>query len=252
MSDKPFSIGYDAEEYSAAKRHPWRLWIERWSILSTIHDLGVNVANTKAGDFGCGTGLYSRMLIDQGASSILAIDGDSQMIATAKKEGVLYNDLITYQNSWIQNTNGKEDCHLILGAYLMSYPKSREEATAYCQAIASHLTREGVFIGVMSNPFVRHSDKQYQCYGFSRSHPDQSADDYDGRIVHWHFEGMTDPAVNYNLYPATYEQAFLNAGMKVQWRNAELHPSQKNNPFWHLFFQDSAPINLIIARKIAT
>lgn len=39
----------------------------------------------------------------------------------------------------------------VVGSYILSYPKNLEEAASYCKAIASHLKKEGIFVGFNNN-----------------------------------------------------------------------------------------------------
>ncbi|KEI69437.1 class I SAM-dependent methyltransferase [Endozoicomonas elysicola] len=241
------TIGYDAQEFSKTELLPLRLWVERWNIYQAVISSNVQLNGSMVGDFGSGTGYYTRMLIDMGAARVIAIDTDPGMIGTARKESLLYNPLIKYENAPVENTSGRANCQLVLGTYLMNYPKTAEEAVLYCQAIASHLSPSGVFIGYMNNPFERAGGRQYKQYGFWKEYGADLEGDYSGCWVDVHIDGMSSPIRNYHLFPEVYEWAFREAGMSMQWREVELHPGQKGNSYWDCFFEGMAPYKLIIA-----
>ncbi len=243
------SIGYDAAEYSRVKAQAWRLWVEQYTLFCIFRTLGINFDGLQVGDFGSGTGLYSRMMIGYGAKSVLAIEGDTNMIIQAKQESTIYDGLITYQESWIQDTTGIGDCQVALGSYLLSYPKSPEEVTSYCTAIGSHLADSGVYVGFGNNTKERTGGHQYKPYGFTKVHSADTKGDSDGAWVDWCVDGLTNPIRNFNLHPDTYRQAFADTGMQLFWQEALLHPSQVGNSNWNIFFEDEAPVIAMIATK---
>ncbi len=243
------SIGYDAAEYSLVKTQAWRLWVEQYTLFWIFRTLGINFDGLRVGDFGSGTGLYSRMMIGYGAKGVLAIEGDRKMVTQAKQESAAYHGLITYQDSWIQDTTGIGDCQVALGSYLLSYPKSPEEVTSYCSAIASHIADAGVYVGFGNNTEERTGGHQYKPYGFTKVHSADTMGDCEGAWVDWHIDGLTNPIRNYNLYPDTYRRAFEDAGMQLFWQEALLHQSQTGNSDWDTFFEGEAPVTAMIATK---
>jgi len=249
MSQENEGIGYDALEYSKVKAQAWRLWVEQWTLVHTFRTLGITFDGLRVGDFGSGTGLYSRMMIGFGAKRVLAIEGDRKMIEQARAESAAYDGLVTYEQSWIQDTTGIGDCQVALGSYLLSYPKSPEEAASYCRAIASHLPDGGVFVGFGNNTLERTGGDQYKAYGFTKVHSADTVGDSDGAWVDWRFVGLTDPIRNYNIYPETYRRAFADSGMKLFWQKALLHPSQEGDSKWNTFFEGEAPVIAMIATK---
>lgn len=243
------TIGYDAGEYKIAKAQAWRLWVEGYTIRRIFRELGINFDGLHVGDFGSGTGIYSKMMIDLGASSVLAIEGDANMIQQAEKDNSQYSGLVVHQQAWLQDTNGNEDCQVVLGGYVMNYPKTPKETLAYCTAIASHLAAGGVFVGFQNNPFERTGGKQYKPYGFVKVHHSDTLGDSDGAQVDWVIDGMSDPIVNFNILPETYETCFANVGMKLHWRRTMLHPSQQNNSNWDIWCQGEHPTIAMVVTK---
>lgn len=243
-------IGYDAAEYSRAKLHAWRLWIERYTLTWYFQELGINFTGITVGDFGSGTGLYSRMMIDLGAVYARAIDGDRKMTEQAMLESVLYREMIEFETAWIQDTQGKGDCQVALGTYLLNYARTLEELTAYCRAIASHLTDDGIFIAFSNNPHERHSGVDLSKFGFRKVHFADTDGDSDGARIHVLIDGLSDPIVAYNLFPASYVEAFRRAGLTLHWGGVKLHPSQASHQeHWSEFFDEPPPYVMILATK---
>ncbi|MDB2384244.1 class I SAM-dependent methyltransferase [Endozoicomonas sp.] len=252
MTRTDHPIGYDAAEYASSKHYPYRLWVEKWSVFSTLQQLELSLVNATAGDFGSGTGTYTRLLLDWGAHHVLAIDGDHQMIEQARKDSFLYNNNITYRHSLLETTKGREDLTVVLGNYLFSYPQSLEDVTRYCQALSSHLSEGGIFISFGNNPFDRKSHIQYKPYGFNKEYSAEKKGDNDGAWVDYYVDGINQPIRNYNLFPETYNHAFALAGLKLFWNPPSLHPAEQNNPYWEDFFEDQPPFHMMIATKGAS
>ena len=136
-------IDYGAKEYADTKSFPFRTDVEKY----TIFNLLGNPKGMKILDAGCGEGIYSRELIDRGASFVLGVDGAKDFIELAKQKNKNYNNQIKYCHSLIQNLQGSEDMDAVIGSYVLSYPKNLEETITYCEAIASHLKGGGKFVG---------------------------------------------------------------------------------------------------------
>ena len=128
----------------------------------------------------------------------------------------------------------------------MSYPKSLEEATKYCNAIESHLKKGGKFIGFNNNPFETFEGIKYKKYGFEK----EMSGNMEGEEVIYRLEGMNNPIVNFYLNPETYEKAFRKVGFsKFAWKKVMLNPQEKNNEYWDEFFDGQPPFITMIAEK---
>lgn len=232
------NAGYDAGEYAQSKSHPFRLDVEAY----TLFKLAGNVQGQRVLDAGCGDGVYSRRLIELGASHVLGIDADQNFIALARQKSQGIKE-IDYIESFIQDSQGQGDRDLALGSYILSYPESLDEAASYCRAIASHLKPGGRFVGFNNNPFdstigVRDLSK----YGLRKTVEGNT----DGSRVIYHVDGVNDPIINYFLSPGSYEEAFAEAGFHdFAWKEATLSPEDKRSPekslFWREFFDPKCP-----------
>ena len=246
------SIGYRADEYSNIKAQPWRLWVEKYTLIQLFSEYKIDFKNKRVGDFGSGTGLYSRLLVDLGAKQVVAVEGDNHMIEQAKKESKDYSDAIQYNEAWVQATTGGHELDMILGSYLLSYPKTKGELTQYVGAISTHLNQNGILIGFGNNTEERISATQYAPFGFTKVHEADNTTDYDGAWVDWYIDGLSDPIRNYNLYKETYESVFFDFNMTLKWHTPQLHPSQNKNPIWGDFFKNVPPVMAMVATKNKT
>ncbi len=236
------NITYKADEYADSKKFPFRIHVEKYTLFKLLGD----PTGKKVLDAGCGDGIYSRELIDKGASFVRGIDGAEDFIELAKQKNKNYKGKIEYHCSSIQNFPGKEDLDSVVASFVLSYPKNLEEATAYCKAMASHLKKGGKFVGFNNNPFEVFDGFKYEEYDCEKEmHGDTEGDPIIYRITR-----MDNPIVNFYLSPQTYEQAFKEAGFsEFKWQRVLLNPNQQGNSYWDNFFISEPPFIAMLAVK---
>lgn len=236
-------ITYTADEYSRTKKDSqFRDDVELYTIFTLIGDpTGLRIL-----DAGCGDGIYARELVDHDALHVIGVDCAEDFIGLARKKNESYEGRIEYHHAFIQDFLGKSDRDLVVGSFVLSYPRSLEEATAYCKAMASHLKIGGRFIGFNNNPFEIYEGERYSKYGFRKV---MKSDEEGAEVIYW-IDGMSDPIINFFLRPESYERAFREAGFSnFQWIRVLLNPSEKNNPYWEDFFKDEPPFIAMVAKK---
>jgi len=236
-------IAYTAEEYARTKKESClRDAVEMHTLFSLIG----NPAGLYILDAGCGDGIYARELADRGAKHIIGVDCTEDFIKMANKKNTDYEGRIEYHRAFVQDFLGVGDRDLVVGSFILSYPRNLEEAIAYCSAMASHLKEGGRFIGLNNNTFEEFKGERYEKYGFRKVMKSSE----EGSEVYYWVKGMSNPIVNFHLKPQTYERAFADAGFSdFQWNRAQLVPSEKGNPFWDDFFKDQPPFIAMLARK---
>lgn len=237
-------IGYSAEDYSKTKTSPFRKDVEKFTIFSLLK----NPKGMRILDAGCGEGIYSRELIECGASYVIGVDATTDFIELAKQKNKGYENRIEYHKSFIQDFKGKGDMNAVIGSYILSYPQNLEEAVSYCEAIASHLKKDGKFIGFNNNPFETSNNcGKYTKYGFEK----EITGNIEGKEVIYRIPEMKDPIVNFYLNPETYEQAFKEAGFsEFEWKKVLLDPSSKQTEeYWRDFFEEEPPFIGMLAKK---
>jgi len=236
------NITYKADEYADSKSFPFRIHVEKHTIFALLGDQ----TGKRVLDAGCGDGIYSRELVDQGASFVIGVDGAEDFINLAKQKNKGYGGRIEYHHSFIQDFPGNGDLDSVVASFVLSYPKNLEEAAAYCKAMASHLKKGGILVGFNNNPFEVFDGVKYAEYGFEK----EMHGDTEGDKVVYRVAGMDNPIINFYLRPKTYEQAFREAGFsKFRWQRVLLNPDEQGNHYWDNFFSNNPPFIAMLAWK---
>ena len=236
------NITYKADEYADSKKFPFRIHVEKYTIFELLGD----PTGKRVLDAGCGDGIYSRQLVDQGASFVIGVDGAKDFIELTKQKNGGYEERIQFVHSFIQDFPGNGDLDSVIASYVLSYPKSLEEATAYCKAMASHLKSGGKLIGFNNNPFEVFDGVRHAEYGFEK----EMHGDTEGSLVIYRVAGMDNPIVNFHLHPKTYERAFREAGFsEFRWQRVLLNPNQQGNSYWNNFFSNEPSFVAMLAMK---
>lgn len=105
-------------------------------------------------DLACGTGYYSKNVIDWGADYVLGIDISSSMVDAAK-------DLISQDDKYAGKVNfkvgnalnlgkldGEEPFDIVIGAWLLNYASNLDEMTNMFQSISANLKKGGVCVAL--------------------------------------------------------------------------------------------------------
>lgn len=236
-------ITYGAEEYADSKQLPFRVEVERYTLFSLLPEL----RGKRVMDVGCGEGIYSRKLIDLGATHVIGVDGAADFIELARRRNKGYEGKIEYHHQLIQDFKGVGDQDLAVGSYVLSYPRSLEEAVAYCKSIALCLKSSGKFIGFNNNPFEVFDGVRHDKYGFQKEMHGAK----EGGEVIYRVSGMNNPIVNIHLNPKTYEEAFRQAGFsEFYWVDVLLNPANsQGEDYWRDFFANESPFIAMVAEK---
>ena len=144
---------------------------------------------------------------------------------------------------------GPKDCQVVLGGYLLNQQKSHDELAAVARGIKHYLAPSGFFIGMMNNPFDRCGGSQYKKYGFSKVFEAENTEDFDGSYVDIYIDELDQPIRNYNFFPESYEQAFIQNGFDIQWLPISLHPSQIKISYWDDFMAPTQPLVMFVAKN---
>jgi toxoflavin synthase len=207
------------------------------------------IKDAKILELACGTGRFTKLLLDWGASWITGVDISQGMIDTAKADMLSnpkYKDKVTFLLSDASvpfsaplpgesNSEGKFD--LVFAAWLLNYAPDLPTMTAMFKNISKHLQPGGIFITVLPNP----EDDPKICidnvcahdklgYGYhievidtlSITLPNEQVRGY-----HVNVKFRTNPPVefgNYYLSKKVHERAAPIGGMKgeLRWEKAIL------------------------------
>jgi SAM-dependent methyltransferase len=116
------------------------------------------VKGAKVLDLACGTGFYSRALLEWGAQEVVGMDISSEMVKAAEAEvqkvalaeKQKYSFAVGDASEPFKLDNGPFD--LVLGVWLLNYAPDHEVMTRMWKNIANHLRPGGVFVGVLPPP----------------------------------------------------------------------------------------------------
>lgn len=132
--------------------------IEEASFKKSVQPWLAKFPHARVLDLACGTGFYSRKLVDWGAGYVLGIDSSSGMVDAA--EGLLrsdrgYNGKINFQvgNALdLGKISDQEPFHIVSGIWLLNYASNLDEMTSMYRTISANLIDGGVFIAITPPP----------------------------------------------------------------------------------------------------
>jgi SAM-dependent methyltransferase len=116
------------------------------------------VKGAKVLDLACGTGYYTRALLEWGAEEVVGMDISSEMVKAAKAEAQKvalaekqkFSFAVGDVSEPFKLDSGPFD--LVLGVWLLNYAPDHEVMARMWKNIANHLRPGGVFVGVVPPP----------------------------------------------------------------------------------------------------
>lgn len=235
------------EFYESSTNFPFRKYIEMHTVLDVIGPLN----GLAAVDFGCGSGLYTRILHGLGAYKVVGIDNSEGMISYAtqreRKEqlGISYM-LRDFSQPINENINDAFD--LALAVYVLPYAATKEALVGKCTNIRRTLRPlNGRFVAVCLNPDFSTEPGWYQHYGFDMSVQEDRAE---GAFVQLksQSDGLEIVLDAYRWSRTTHEYALHSAGFEeVRWiipRLSDEGLRLHGNAYWRNYL--SCPQALIL------
>ncbi|OCT44696.1 methyltransferase type 11 [Cladophialophora carrionii] len=197
--------------------------------------VGPHIHGARVLELACGTGFFTRHLLDWGASSIVGVDVSQAMITGAQSElqhqgrhqgkyRFMVADCATpFTVTGEDGTTSLEgQFDLVFAAWLLNYAPDLPTMTEMFKNIARHLAPGGRFVTVLPHPeedprvCIDHVNAQYeQGYGYRVELREELPGAYKGYLVELKFD--TDPPVefgNYYLSMRVHEQAARDGGLK--------------------------------------
>jgi toxoflavin synthase len=157
-----------AEWYEQFSAQPFRRELEFPSVLDALG----SVAGARILDLGCGSGVYTRLLANEGAK-VVGIDESGGMIDFAVRREREQPCGTRYLNGDLPSAEqGRFD--LVLGVYVLPYADSRAALAQLCAVAATALRPGGRFVTLPVNPDLHHDPSYYEPYGFRVHAPDLS------------------------------------------------------------------------------
>ncbi|MEI5102563.1 class I SAM-dependent methyltransferase [Streptomyces sp. PmtG] len=218
-----------AEVYEESAAMPFRQGLEFPTVLHHLGDL----SSRDILDFGCGSGVHSRLLARSGARRVVGLDLSEGMVEQARRHeeraplGVEYVD-----GTLPERLHGAFD--LVLGVYVLPHATTYPELVAMCRAVASALRPGGRFVTLPIHPDHHPDPDYYARYGFGLSLGER----VDGAPVDFGFTVGEHSARFTARYwtAATLDEALREAGFTApQWREHRVADTAEPGPgddFW--------------------
>jgi SAM-dependent methyltransferase len=194
-------------------------------------------------DLACGTGYYSRLLLDWGAKSVIGIDISQSMIdvaqssITLEEQGRLSFRVGDCSKPARVVERGLFD--LVVGAWLLNYAPSGAEMADMFRNAALNLRPGGHFIGITPYPTDDLSEfaetfkaPNQRKYGVSVIYKYEVPDGFATHVT-----GHTEPVEvqfdNFHLRKSVYEKSARDGGMDagLAWKSVELPSEDENKPY---------------------
>lgn len=144
-------------KYDSFKTFPTSI-IEEASLRDAVQPWLARFPNARVLDIACGTGYYSKKLLDWGAGYVLGVDSSAGMVAAAEetlRKDNSYTGKVSFKvgNALDMGRIGDEGLfHIIVGVWLLNYSDSLEEMTSMYRTISANLKEGGVFIAMTPPP----------------------------------------------------------------------------------------------------
>ena len=141
---------YDAigERYNRVKEMP-ATFIEQSNFRVAVAPY---IQGARVLDLACGTGYYSRLILEWGASQVVGVDLSSKMVAVAEKMSAAVPSkdklrfLVGDANGLGVADGGEFD--LVTGVWLLPYAADKEGLAGMLETAVSNLREGGVFVGI--------------------------------------------------------------------------------------------------------
>ncbi|WP_232536842.1 class I SAM-dependent methyltransferase [Cystobacter fuscus] len=166
-------------------------------------------------DFGCGSGLYSRLLKKRGARRVVGYDEAEGMLRYASRREEKERRGIEYTSRLADRLEGQFD--VVLGVYVLHYASTREGLHAMCASMSRLLRPGGRLLTLPIHPAYEGDPEYYRPYGLrlvsDRPHEEGGAvqlelsyDHFEASVTAWYWSA------------AALETALRAAGFgSIQW-----------------------------------
>ena len=240
-------------------------------------------------DLACGTGYYSRLLLEWGASSVVGVDLSPAMVAAAERSRESLAPEIAQQLSFRVGDaaligkldSSGEGFDVVVGAWLLNYAGDENELAAMFSTISANLKGpNAVFVGIAAPPAaaadldryaawmndpvldqrrregIRVAQKYYQ----RNERMPEGCGGWRVEVVAFDEEGQEAVKFrNYHLPTEVFERAAKKGGMKgkLEWREVRMEEEIREQAimdfgetFWKEYFEIIGPhFGLLVVEK---
>ncbi|MGA4843595.1 class I SAM-dependent methyltransferase [Streptomyces sp. G45] len=235
-----------AQVYEDSAAMPFRQGLEFPTVLHHLGDL----ADSAVLDFGCGSGVYSRLLARGGARRVVGYDVSEGMIEHARRREEADGLGVEYATGeFPKDLEGAFD--LVLGVYVLPHATSYEGLVAMGRTMAAALRPGGRLLTLPIHPDVHPDPEYYAAYGFGLSVSERA----DTAPVDFGFSVGEQSARFTARYwtAATLDEALREAGFAApEWRRHVVADTAEPGPtdgFWAPYL-DRPHAAILEARKV--
>ncbi len=198
-----------SREYKASKLLGFRKYIEEY----TLFQLLGNLKGKKVLDLACGEGIYTRKIMEAGASAAVGVDLSEGMIKLAQEEEKKNPLGCTYLVNDAARLEKLDEFDIVVASYLLNYATKREELSLFAQAIYKNLKKGGLFIGFNNNPSDHtDSDTTYRKYHFTKKCPKGTGEGAPVVYTFYNADGTVFQLENYLLSRQLHTEVFKSEG----------------------------------------
>jgi len=208
---------------------PFRQYLETPSVIKFLGDVkGLSVL-----DFGCGSGVYSRILKKRGAARVVGYDVSEGMLEHARLREERDHLGIDYVSSLDESLYGSFD--VVLGVYVIPYANTRKELDSMINTMAKLLKPDGRLLTLPIHPEISDQPDYYKHYGF-RIIPQEPYDN-GSKIT---LDLQQDTLITAYYWPSeTLQQSLALAGFKeIDWHKHYVTPdgyTQHGKDYWDAY-----------------
>lgn len=232
---------YDEFSRSSTCRRP-----ERHTILKMAGPL----EGRRVLDLACGSGLYTRLLKERGAASVVGVDISPEMIRLAREVEVGANHGVSYEVRDASDLAGLGPVDLITAVFLLNYATTREALVGMLRGARTCLADDGRLIVYTMNPEFTLSGPNGTKYGITVRKMEPVEGGYACES-----EFVTDPPTPFRYYQwsrETYEWAMGEAGFsQFAWHSPEIAPEDEaayGAEYWRDLLENGLNIGLVARR----
>lgn len=227
-----------ADVYDLSYEAPVRRHVEGFTFLRLLGDVrGLSIL-----DVACGDGMYTRMLKQLGAASVLGVDISEHMIDVARAKEQRAPLGLTYVVADAADMGQLGMFDVVSAAYLLHYAPTHEHLARVCRALHANLKPGGRLVTLVANPsFPEVGRSDYTTYGFTTEVQDHERDG-SPMMMRVRLGPVEMPVPCFRWKRATYEGALRDAGFaEVAWHAAMLAPEGREklgDAYWELYMRN--------------
>lgn len=190
---------------------------KKYSFIPTLFKLLGDVKDKSVLDLACGSGYFTRLIKEKGASEVIGVDISKEMIKLAGEKEKIKPLGIKYFVYDVLKLPKLGEFDFVAGTLLLHYSKTKKEILKMCQNIYKNLGLRGKFTALNNNPDnLVSKHKEYDCIVTAK----EPLKEGDALTITLFLNGKeTCSFINYYWKKETYEEAFKKVGFKnIRWQ----------------------------------